>query len=102
MDSIKITTIDEVLYHLASKELVVFSLSDGYGYIEQKGNEILICIQPKYGSSTTSIGNRGLLRKTFKSLNALAFYVIPSLTIGMRKLTVLDRIADFLKLNQTT
>jgi len=99
MDSIKITTIDEVLYHVASKELVVFSLEDGYGYIEQKGNKIIINIQPKYGSSTTSSGNRGLLRKTFKNLNALEFYVIPSLTVGTRKLTVLDRIADFLKSN---
>lgn len=97
MDAIQITTIEEVLYHLATKELVVFSMSDGEGYFEQKGNEMIICIQPKFGSATVYSGNRGMLRKTFKSFHDTEFYVIPGLTTNIKRVTLLDKIADFFR-----
>ena len=98
MDAIKITTIEEVLYHLATKEIIVFNLLDeGFGYFEQKGNDMYINIQPKNGSCKTFQGNRGILRKTFKSFHNTEFYVIPGIKAEVSRLTLLDKIADFFK-----
>lgn len=96
-NSIKITTIEEVLYHLATKEIVVFNLIDGYGYFQQIGNEMTICIQPKFGSATIAKGNRSMLRKTFKQFHDTSFYVIPGLRHDIKRTTLLDKIADFFK-----
>ena len=98
MDAIKITTIEEVLYHLATKEIIVFNLLDsGFGYFEQKGNDIFICIQPKFGSVSVHQGNRGMLRKTFKKFHDTKFYVLPGMTVGVTRATIFDKVADFFK-----
>ena len=94
---IQITTIDEVLYYLASKEIVVFNLINGQGYLEQVGNKFYICIQPKFGSSSIAEGNRGLMRKTFNKFHDTDFYVLPGLRPLMARSTVFDRVADFFK-----
>ena len=98
MDAIKITTIEEILYHLATKEIIVFNLLDsGTGYFVQKGNDMFICIQPKFGSATIVKGNRRMLRKTFKQFHDTEFYVIPGIKAENSRLTLLDKIADFFK-----
>lgn len=97
MEFIQLTTIEEVLYHLATKEIVIFNMLDGQGYFEQKGNDIFICIQPKVGSATVVKGNRCMLRKTFKKMHDTEFYVLPGLRIDIKRLTLLDKIADFFK-----
>ena len=95
-DWIQIITIEEVLYHLATKEIICFNLLDeGFGYFEQKGNDFYICIQPKHGSSTLAKGNRGMLRKIFKSFHDTEFYVMPGLNVGVSKLTLFDKVADY-------
>jgi hypothetical protein len=98
LEFIEITTIDEILYHLATKEIIVFSLIDGaFGYFKQKGNDFYICIQPKYGSATLAKGTRNMLRKTFKKFHDTKFYVLPGLTIDINKSTLFDKIADFFR-----
>jgi hypothetical protein len=98
MEFIEVFTIDEVLYHLTTKEIIIFNLLDnGYGYFEQKGNDFFICIQPQIGSATLAKGNRGMLRKTFKKFHDTEFYVMPGLSVDIRRTTLFDKIADFFK-----
>ncbi len=96
-DFILVTTIEEILYHLTTKEIVVFDMLDGQGYFEQKGNDIFICIQPKFGSATIHKGNRSMLRKTFKKMYNTEFYVMPGLRADIRRATLFDKIADFFR-----
>ncbi len=96
-NAIQLTTIGEILYHLATKEIVVFNMLDGYGYFQQQGNDITIVIQPNVGSATIAIGNRSMLRKTFKQFYNTEFYVMPGLRADVKRITLLDRIADFFK-----
>jgi len=95
---IQISTIEEVLYHLATKQLVVFNLlDDGFGYFEQKGNDMYITIQPKHGSATVAQGNRHMLKKTFKSFHDTEYYVMPGMNVGLSKLNIFDKFADFFR-----
>ena len=97
MEFIQLKTIEEILYYLATSEIVVFNMLDGHGYFEQKGNDIFICIQPKVGSATIAKGNRGMLRKTFKKMHDTEFYVMPGLRPDIRRSTLFDKIADFFR-----
>jgi hypothetical protein len=97
MDFMQLKTIEEILYYLATKEIIVFNMLDGQGYFEQKGNDIFICIQPKVGSATIVKGNRGMLRKTFKKMHDTKFYVMPGLRADIKRLTLFDKIADFFR-----
>ena len=97
MEFIEIFTIDEVLYHLATKEIVVFNMLDGQGYFKQSGNDFYIYLQPKFGSVSISKGTRGMLRKTFKKFHDTEFYVLPGLSVDIKRTSLFDKIADFFR-----
>lgn len=79
MDWIEITTLNQLLFHLKSGEVVAFMVSDADAFLRAEEEHYRIIIQPPFRSAFEATGGQEQVEKLFAELkkSGTRFWVLP-------------------------
>lgn len=94
---VKLTTLTQVKYWLQQGEIIAIRLDDANCYLEKKKNKLMFTIQPYVGQGKAYENNWNSLDKLFLSLKNQDMYVVKDSKLIMKKATLADKFADFIR-----